>query len=223
MQCVEETTVSYAPVGLGMADVYVSETTHRYAIQASEAQVERLRSEWNISAEPLVAFTYKAPEKSRERDLAIGRRIDEENAEIYEHNERVVQLINPILAALHLRPVAAHPPSQSYAQLARCKYKEWLSDPTVRLREAIRFLASRDAFDVTVDLDDTAEKADQVAEQEEKNRLREHWKGKIPVGAGSDKGYWDGESERDSTNRRVNWKTTQYHSFLKPHVLPETF
>ena len=211
------------PVGLGMSDVYVSEPTNRYAIEASEAQVERLRSEWNIPAEPLTAFTYKAPEKSQERDLAIGRRIDEKNAEIYEHNERVVQLINPILGALHLRPVAAHPPTQSYAQLARRKYKEWLEDPTIRLREAIRFLADRDAFDVTVDLDDTADKADRLAEEEEKDRLRDHWKGKIPVGAGSDKGSWDGTSERDSVNRRVRWHTTQYHSFLKPHIIPETF
>ena len=224
MQCVavvnqgEEVTMSPTPVGLGMSDVYVSDPTHRYAIEASEAQVERMRSEWNISAEPLTAFTYKAPEKSQERDLAIGRRIDEENAEIYEHNERVVQLINPVLAAMHLRPVAAHPPGQSFAQSARLKYKEWLEDPTIRLREAIRFLADREAFDVA-DLDNTADKADQLAEEEEKDRLRSHWKGKIPVGSG----FWDGTTERDSAGCRVHWRTTQYHSFLKPHVIPENF
>ena len=219
----ESVTLSYAPAGLGMSNVYVSEGTHRYAIEASEAQAERLRSEWNLSVEPLVAFTYKEPEKLEERDLAVGRRIDEQNAEIFEHNERVVQLINPILAALHLRSVAAHPPSQSYAQLARRKYKEWLEDPTVRLREAIRFLVSREAFDPSTDLEGAPDKADHLAEGEEKARLREHWKEKIPVGTRAEKGFWDGTSERDSVGRRVRWHTTQYHSFLKPHVIPENF
>ena len=219
----EEVTISYASQGLGMSDVYISETTHRYAIEATECQVAKLNSEWNIPSEPLTAFTYKFPKKSQERDLDIGRSIDEKNAEIYEHNERVVQLINPILAAMHLRPVSAHPPVQSYAASARLKYKEWLTDPTVRLRESIRFLASHDAFDVSVDLDETADKADRLAEQEEKDRLRVHWKNKIPVNIDGTKGIWDGMSERDSASRRVRWRTSQYHSFLKPHVIPETF
>lgn len=215
----ESVILSCTPVGLGMSDTYVSDPRHRYAIEASEAQAERLRSEWNLSVEPLVAFTYKTPNESEERDVNAGRRIDEKNAEIREHNERVVQLINPILAALHLRPVAAHPPSQSYAQLARRKHKEWLNDPTVRLREAIRFLARRDAFDPAMDLDDAGDKADRLAEKEEKDRLYDYWEGKIPVGCA----FWDGTSERDSANCRVRWHTTQFHSFLNPHVLPENF
>lgn len=206
-------------VGLGMSNVYVSDPKHRYVIEATEEQATKSE----FQCEPLTAFTYKAPDKSQERDLALGRTIDEANAEIYEHNQRVVQLINPILAALHHRAVAAHPPTQSYAQLARLKYKEWLEDPTVRLREAIKFLAARGEFDVAIDLDDAPDKADQIAERDEKQRLKDHWKMKIPVNDDGAKGTWDGSSERDSAKRRVRWRVTPYHSFLKPHVIPETF
>lgn len=207
---------------LGMSNVHISESTHRYAVQVPARTAEVFQSQ-GISCDPLTAFTYEKPKPEDERDLDKGREIDERNNEIHEHNQRVVQLINPILVGLHHRPVTAHPPVTSYASEARRKYKEWLEDPTVRLREAIRYLAGRNRFDAATDLDDAPGKADTMAADEEQFRLIDHWKGHIPVGRGRNPSTWDGETPRDSAGNRVKWHQTDFHSFLKPHVIPENY
>lgn len=199
-------------------EVYISDNRHCYAVQLSEQQADNLGN-----CDPLYAFVYKQPDESNERDVDACREIDEKNQEIYEHNQRVVQLINPILTALFHRPIVAHPPAASYASEARKKYKEWLEDPTVRLRESIRFLVKRGIFDPNTDLDQGATKADAVAEQEEKERLIHKWNGQIPIGHGANRAFWDGHSDRDSNQNRARWHCTPYHSFLKPHVIPENW
>ncbi len=214
-----------APISIGMSSTYVSETTHRYVVEATEGIADAIKSQFDIACEPLTAFRYKAPPLDDERDVKAGRKIDDANATIYEHNQRVVQLVNPVLVGLHHRGIMAHPPDKSYASEARRKFKEWLKDPTVRLREAIRYLAKRDQFDPETDLDDAADKADKIAASEEKKRLKVYWsdRGGIPVTGAEGKTQWDGVSERDSQENRVKWCITEYHSFLQPHVIPETW
>lgn len=213
-------TATDQPVtSLGVSNVYVSDPTHRYAVQVSERTAAKFKEE-GIPCEPLTAYTYKELPPEYERSVERGREIDEQNHEIHAHNQRVVQLINPILGALFQRPVTAHPPTKSYAQEARENYKKWLDDPTVRLRESIRYLVDRNAFDPTVDLDDAPAKADRMAADEEKKRLIAHWRGAIPMRDGR---TWDGRSARDSGGKRARWICTRFHSFLKPHVLPDTY
>ena len=224
----EVTTVSTeAPLSIGMSSTYVSESTHRYVVETTDSVVATIKSQFEIACEPLTAFRYKAPSPEDERDVKVGRRIDDANASIYEHNQRVVQLVNPVLVGLHHRPIKAHPPDKSYASEARRKFKEWLKDPTVRLREAIRYLAKREQFDPETDLDDAADKADGIAAGEEKERLKYYWhsdgRSGVPVTGPEEKTTWNGISERDSADNRVQWRITEYHSFLQPHVIPETW
>jgi len=157
------------------------------------------------------------------RDVEEGKRMDAVNAERYDENKKLVAFLNPLLEKLGLRPIRAPQPDQSYGELATRNRDQWLRDPGVRIKEALRYLHERGQLhwpDFLSDLDRLPELADDVAYEERCEAMRERFaaSGGIPVRGGSGTGRWDGLSETDSLGRRVQWKKRLRHTFLTPGV-----
>jgi len=157
------------------------------------------------------------------RDVEEGKRMDAANAERYEENKRLVAFLNPLLQDLGLRPIRAPQPDQSYGELASRNLDQWLRDPGVRIKEAIRYLHERERLqwpEFLQDLDSLPEIADDIAYEERCEAMRARFapSGGIPVRGGGGTGRWDGLADTDSLGRRVQWKRRHLHTFLTPGV-----
>lgn len=175
---------------------------------------------------PLRMLPYKTPDDPKMCfDLPTCRRVDAMNETIENHNRYITSLLSIFVRENGCGTSANHvtlpspPDVMGVTRIKRLEavFKDRYSSTVL----AVRYLSSRGKIcGQDYDIEKAVEAADDFAFEAGVRDRIEKGKGRLRFRIqGSPWAFWSGRAEdRDSLNRRVQWKRGEHHSFLSPEI-----
>jgi len=136
------------------------------------------------------------------------------------HNKFIMNLLSEFIeennCGFSAHRLTLPPPPENLREMKQRLYDAAHKDKSMLIRKALEYCGKYDMYcGRDFDYDHAVDTANELAKQEQIKqkfgRIRTHIAGCPP-------GWWDGMQDTDSNGTRVQWKCSQWHSFLTPDV-----